>query len=440
MTGRLSEESLKRVYDAGQQGFLYSSHEYERSMSLASSLVPTVDFKAILMASNAKQQVQALETQTLYLALKRNGLSDSLEVLDLISQDQFTRICDYDVWHKDVLSSKQLLTWLKMYAEISPKKMFERFRSLEEEYQIATLSPFLKLFTQDEYEKMSTDQQDQLYRFPSDACYYTILSDDLDLRSMIEQLMEAAMAEDMSYAMALLTHAAYMPPLESEALLAQFRKARMEEDGFVSYESALEVFVAKNPRKVKEKWTNVTCSIKGEQQSPVVFEGSVNTDKDFLEAALQWGRKKLWSESEFLDLQKGFVLLSNSLCAVADVDADDIPGLKRLLSHVRSLCSLSLEYCAEGDPLKAAQILKAEYPKTLFQAALGLIDQVRQQVCKSLAIVDEKNANSLQMNLSAYKFSRVRSILDRHFLDPLGFERVELLKGLFKSLPSTSSK
>ena len=50
------------------------------------------------------------------------------------------------------------------------------------------------------------------------------------------------MGEDMEYAMAMLAHASAALPLESEELLAQFRNARFEEDGFVLMKKAYVFF------------------------------------------------------------------------------------------------------------------------------------------------------------------------------------------------------
>ena len=244
MTERLSQEHLNGILDAGHRGFAKLNRNEENE-----SLFPKLDLKAIISSSSPKKQIQSLSPQVLLHALVRAGLSDCLEVLPLLSSEQFVRICDYDIWHEDRLVAKQAFHWLGFYREVSPSQMYERFRQLDEEYQTALLSPYCRVFTDEEYEKMTEEQQDLLYRFPNDGLYYSVNTGDADLHKGICSLIDASMGEDMSYAMTLLSTAAFSPPNEQEELIRQFRNARLEEDGFLSYEESLSYFTPLDPEQ-----------------------------------------------------------------------------------------------------------------------------------------------------------------------------------------------
>src|SRR6185312_7723513 len=98
MASRLSEESLRAVLDAGQQGLVIESEP-------ASVAVPgdRVDLDALLVAEDPEKAVQAVAPQAMYAALVAKGPEDCLDVLPLVSEEQVTRVFDYDVWDKDQL-------------------------------------------------------------------------------------------------------------------------------------------------------------------------------------------------------------------------------------------------------------------------------------------------------------------------------------------------
>ena len=424
MTERLSQEHLNGILDAGHRGFAKLSKQEEHE-----SLFPKLDLKAIISSPSPKKQIQNLPPQVLFHSLVRAGLSDCLEVLPLLSSEQFVRICDYDIWHEDRLVAKQAFHWLGFYREVSPSQMYERFRQLDEEYQVALLSPFCTIFTHDEYEKMTEEQQDLLYRFPNDALYYSVNTGDADLHKGICSLVDAAMGEDMSYAMTLLSTAALSPPNEQEELIRQFRNARLEEDGFLSYEESLSFFTPLDPE------SEFALDDFAHSQSKEI---AVNEESQasFLSQVIDQLKNTEQSQNA-LDAEQSLLHLANAMCGAAKVEPDDLSGLKDLLQHTSSLVSFSLETLSQGNPTEAATILRNHHPKKIFQWGLGLIQQLRTGMLASIkqSTMPTKITEAFIINAQAQKFGLCQEALDRSFLPILGQEHTEVLKGLFNRFP-----
>jgi hypothetical protein len=426
-----SPETAKKIYESGIQGFLTAVPTSRESSPLSLALV---DFDKVLQHPEAPKIIQALPPQILYHSLMVRGVHDCLEVLPHLSTEQFVRICDYDIWHEDKLVPKRLFTWLSYYRELSPAQMVERFRSLDEEYQIAIMSPFIRTYTPEEYEKMTDVQQDSLYRFPGDALFYEITSPEKEIHEGIEQLMEASMGVDMNYAMALVSYASYQLVGESELQMQQFRNARLEEDGFVTYEESLSIFVPLNWKELEAKWPNVSTS-SGEDARGLLAAVEDRSNQLFLKHVLQQGVRAGWSEEKIETLHRGFLYLSNALCSACHIEADDLHGLKRLLTHSQGLCSLALEALSRGDVERATLILAEEAPQRLFRAGLGLVQELRQIIMDELLAAKVSGAETLAKYLRQHKSGAMLDYMDRHMVEVLGFEETELLKGLFNRLP-----
>lgn len=441
MENRLNESALQQVYESGSQGFSWISSDGQnltktaaqkslRPLGKKSWYLSDIDFNAILAKQNAKELIEAISPQKLLHALYERGLEETHEVLSLISTEQLVRMFDYDTWQEDRISLEKSCFWLKQFQLISPKELYTRFRSLEEEYQIALLNPIIELIDAEEYEKMATPEKDkQIYTLPCNKLYYRIKSNDQTVHEVVGGLVEASLAEDIGYTYSLLQHSFMMPPKEQEALAAQFRKARLEEDGFVSFEESLEMFMPIDLDALKKKWSSGAV----EGASTVVPKSRKQL---FLIETVDFAKRMyLWEPEQETVILNGFMFLANALCSSCFVGPDQPAGLKLILEHVRSLSSLGLEVLSKGDPLTAARILASEHPKNVFKAGLSLINEFQRRVLTSLETWNIPHFDQIKKYFTLNKRARMLVSLDEHVLPLMGYERTEILKALFNKFP-----
>lgn len=336
MASRLSEDHLRGVYGTGHQALPIKP-------LVAPELAPAkVDLDALLNQEDPIAAVQAVPSQALYHALVERGPEDALEVLELVSDEQLTRILDYDAWSEDQLAPLKLIRWLDLFKEMGPEQLYRRFHDLEEEYQIALLGPMIDIVDEEEYEKLLDVQQDEFHRLPCGTLFYKIKSSDPRITGFVESLVEATLASDVNYAYALLTHAAFMPPNESEADLARFRRARLEEDGFVSYQESLRYFAPLDLGALRRKWE--LRGIPAKKLEPT----AVATQREGVRLIDRVLASGAFSVHETEDLSRGFGVLANALCAATKIEADDSRGLRRLFSQAQALANLGLEWLHKG--------------------------------------------------------------------------------------------
>jgi hypothetical protein len=422
MASRLSEESLRAAYDAGHQSFSLTTSD-------AADLISgrPVDLEAILDSEKAKEQIQALRPQPLYQALMIRGLEDSLDVLSYISRSQLIKFFDYDVWVYDHLSPAKAFRWLSMFKELGREELAKRFRQLDEEYQLALLGRYIALFDLEAYEDLPEAHQDRVSNLPCNELYYEITTEDPQIIEMIEELIAANLQEDIQYTYSLLAHAAYMPPNEEEGKINQFRKARLEEDGFVTYEESLSIFRPVNMEQIKREsslpgYSNA-LAIRPEQK-----------DQSFLAAVLSRAVVE-WESEQYDDLTRGFAFLSNSLCAASRVEPDDSSGLKIVLKQVNSLAGLGLEYLSGHDVDLGLSLLKKTHPQILFRVGMTLVGKLQEEMVSLLESCDLPKSEYMFKMLRLDKRGEILRTLDLQYVNSLGFVRTEIVKGLFNRYP-----
>jgi hypothetical protein len=420
MENRLSNVALIASLDAGHQSLPWDPGQ-------PAGFLTAVDLKAIMQDPAAAEIIPSLPVQPLYYALKRQGLEESLEVLPLLSQEQVTRMIDYDAWSSDRLVPKKLFEFLKPFAEVSAAQLFERFSELDEEYQLAALEGKVRVYEAESIYDLSEDLQDRVRAMPCGKVFYEICTDDSIEIEFIDALIRASQEQNLRYTYSLLGHVSYLPPSEQEAMTAQFRRARMEEDGFVSFEESQDLFRPIDLEAVKGKW--------GQRHEVKPHTDLMAGELSFLDQVFLVAQESGTPIDDLYTIHQGFLYLANALCAASQVEPDDMQGLHRLLEQSKALSSLGLEYLADGQTELGRDILKGEAARVLFQVGYTRIDRLRTAVVEKLHRLRLPRAERLQDLYRGRHWGALILELDRHWVEYVGLESGEILKGLFNRFP-----
>jgi hypothetical protein len=419
----LSEDTITAAYETGQQGMAIRNHD---TLDL---LAPApVDLDRLMTATDPETAVQAIAPQPLYQALMTRGPEDCLELLPYLSREQFVRIFDYDVWTDDKLAPAKALRWLNLYRNLGPEQLYRRFRELDEEYQLALLGPHIEWLDLEEFEALPDSEQDFYNRMPCGTAYYRIKAGDAAIDDMVASLVDAALGQDIDYAYSMLTHAAYLPPGEQEALIGQFRRARLEEDGFVTYEESLSSFRPIDVVALAAKWRQ------SDSDASRLMVPARPNDELFLVRVMQRAASQL-SPGDYAALNQGCAMLGNTLAASARIDTDDLEGLRRLLKHAQSLVSLGLEYLAAGDEVRAVDVLKTEHPQVLFRSGLSLVGRLQEALSERFVSAGLPGAAECVRYLRMDRRGMLIHGIDQKIGPVLGMQRTEMLKGIFNRFP-----
>lgn len=427
MEARLSEEAVKAALDTGHQGLNW------KPSAPPSGILAGVDIDQLSQHPDIKKIVPLLPTQSLYYAIKQKGYGECLDVLAHLSNDQVTRIVDYEAWQRDTLAPTRAFALLQNFAEISSEQLYSRFSEMDEEYQLALLAGRIRVYEFDDPMAVPEELAENIAAMPCRKVYYEILTDDKVIYEAIEAIIQAAIAHNMRYAYALIAHASYNPPNESEAQALRFRNARLEEDGFVTFEEGLQSFLPIDHLAVFDSWQEKARGIrKGAVTNPEIEQAS------FIDRVLQKAQADGWEIDDLYIVHQNLLYLANSLAAVARVEVDDLFGINRVLLQAKSLVSLGLEYIGRSDLGLGVEIAKAEHVKTLFRIGLSLFNQKRQQVVDSFVRAKVPGYLAIERAFKQRQWGLLIHTFDSKLLPVLGFEHTEVLKGLFNRVPMAS--
>lgn len=425
MEARLSESAIEKVLDGG-----HSSLKWE--VPAPSGFLGGLDLDKIAQDVNCREVVQSLPTQPLLFSLRQKGLAECLDILPHLTMDQYTRLLDYDVWRGDAISTERFYEWLAAYGAVSKDEMARRFIDLEEEYQLSILVGKIRVFDLEGKDSLSQIDQDRLYPMPCNTVFFMILSDREAEVAAIENLIEACIEKNLSYAYALISHAAFHPGLESEELLRQFRNARMSEDGFIPYEESLRLFAPVDLESYLKKWQ----SLRELYHVDGAVASSEESEKNpYLGVVLKHAQESGWSVDEQFEVHQSILYVANSLCTAVNVEAGDVYGLNRVLEQVRAMVGLGLDYLSGSHKNAALVLLKKVRAQELFRVGTTLVDRIRKAMLQGLESLNVPDIEKVRRNFEARRMGAILLRLDRQYREIFGLEVTEIIKGLFNRFP-----
>ncbi len=424
MASRLSEVSIKGNLSRGHRSLPWE-------LEAPQQILPVLDLDDVLERADIAEYVPNLPPAQLYYSLVQRGLDESLEIMKHVSGEQLTRFLDYDVWREDRLQPKEAYRWLNLYRNLGIEQMAQRYRDLDEEYQISLLQGKVRTYDLEEIEQLPDHLRDQLIPLPCHELFYEIITDDKEDEEFITSLIDSALAQDLPYAYALLAYAAYSVPAEPEHELSRFRRARIEEDGFVTFEESLASFLPIDLDALHAKYPQ-----REEQPTgALVTRQNAETNSWFLEEVKAYIHQSSIGANEAMNLELGFLYVANSLCAAEGLEPDDVHGIVRVLKQARALASLGLEYLAGGDPIRGTVILQAEHPKLLLQVGLSLVYKLQDTVLAQLARMDVDRVDDACAYRQQLRHGELLYLVETEWMPILGLELGEVLRGLFNRLP-----
>lgn len=378
------------------------------------------------IATLSKQELAAVHPCVIYRFLQEKSPETCLQLLPLLSEEQFIRLFDYDVWQREHLVPQAAFRWLDLYRRIDSHELLHRFRSLDEEYQLAILAPLIELITHEELEQLEPRQQDCYASLPCHKLYYTVNSAQVEVREAVSACIETLLTQDLEWTYALLTHASGCLANEQEMLMLQFRTARMEEDGYISFTESNKIFMPIELDDYRRR----------EQGSATSAPAVSATTEDWFTCVLAYlNSQRLFDAATREQVQLKLLFCSNTLCAATLTEVSDRRGVKQMLQQTRAIVGLALDYLSGGDLPCSAEILVTEHGQVLFRVGMTLIYRVQEKLLPTLQRSQLPQVEAFLRLYKMRKWQGVHDFMDVHWLDALGYEQLEVLKGIFARFP-----
>lgn len=322
------------------------------------ALVPKRRLDAMLEEVDGRALVSSLPAEDVYATIVDVGLSDSFEVVQLATPEQFRTFVDLAAWSKDRLDPIEVLHWLRAARGDDEEAYAQKLKGLDIEVVELLYKKLVTLY--DLEEDPDANPQGITIETPEGKWLVELSlegADGVALRQLTMDLMAVNPFELSRF----LEAVRWETPSELEETAYQFRSARLADLGFPPMEEAVKLFAWVDPAKYAPEAPPAASALVPQGDFvAAAFAGLDAHERNVLEAQVRY--------------------LVNSALVAEGAEPGDPGAIRRLSEQARDYLNLGLEHLCGQDPAGAAEVLRERPLKLVFQVGFSLTLQLKRQV------------------------------------------------------------
>ncbi len=322
--------------------------------------------------------VRQLPAQDLFITLKEVGLNDSLEILELVSPEQFQNFLDLDAWHHGRMDPIALGTWLESIASANPKRAVQIFRELD----VELISLLLKMYGQifDVNAEEEPQEMGLTHSTTPDGRYIVVLNADKAEENIVyflKDALEQLYQRDFSFALRLIENVRWETAsvLEEEAL--KWRDGRMQDMGFAPFNEEKEILAYIDPTAKSHTHSLNICATDKPNTSVLLREIKANR---FFYQALANAPDDLKQR-----VLNELVTTANRVHVALGIDLGDVTALLDTVTHTLNTIETAMAYLSKGDSVQLQYVLAQNTMLRLFQIGHSLALKIGRDFRKVIA-------------------------------------------------------
>jgi hypothetical protein len=330
----------------------------EQRLALAQKLAGLegrAKIEAILDVPDPGPLVRRLPAEDLYFTIKEVGLEDASELVELCSPAQFRAFIDLDCWHRDGARPRGILPWLA--AAGGGEGFKKKLRGLDLELLELLLHQTTDMWLlEDDLDREPTGSG---WRSPEGKYVLDFKAEGEELHTL-HRLLDTYYAENPLEAVRFLEAVRWELPSELEEIARRFRTGRLADLGFPELEDALKLYAYVDPD------APLPTELAHPSEPPGFFLETLGSQGFLDETLTRLGADGLSR------IDRELVAVFNGALVADGVEPGELDGVRRHLAAARDHLSLALEYVAQGDVARAAEMMLQAPIARIFQVGSGL--------------------------------------------------------------------
>ncbi len=361
------------LLDSGKAETIFNSLTRDRQMELVLAAPWQKRRDIIMLAQNARELVQALPPQEIYLTVLQSGVEDSVQLIALTSHEQFQFLFDMDCWRKDSLDASSIARWYNVLAKCNEQKVIDWFDQADEEFLVASLKKLLRVtkIQQDtdiseEYEDMPATTLDGIY-------FFTFFVS--ESYNSIMPIFNALYLNDRGKFYSLAEGILWDSPAEVEEAACSWKTRRVSEYGFPEFEEALSIYEVMPDREI-ERLLETATNEAFAQAGPATILPRYGFSGEDMPRFLINVLGLVDDPSAYDMIQRATVTIANKIIVADALEVQSFEDMQRALRKAAGCISIALESLSSGNATAARALLMQVHAGTLFRAGISLIAKV----------------------------------------------------------------
>jgi len=327
-----------------------------------------------LERADAADVVKSASFEEVFFAIKHIGLTDSMELLPLVTSKQVRGFIDLDCWRKDMFVRKPFMEWIAAFIQAGPEETVRALSGVDEIVIALFLKNVIHVY---EVDRDDPPEGTQLI-FTPDNRFGVDPIEDGEPATIAMLILDAVFKYYPALGSRVLTSVRYTTRTELEETAFQNKNRRLEAHGFVDYYEAMSIYGGPEPQETHasaDLEPNVEA-IPGEETPgnlPALFADSL-AGGTFLMKAFE-----LITDPTEADRFAGqLTALGNRILSANLVNLGEIEAIRPALEEMRDFLTIGLEKLTGGRADFGAEALRKSYMQTVFKVGFDQVARLRE--------------------------------------------------------------
>lgn len=351
--------------------------------------------RMLLDAPSPGDLVQSMPPQELLYTIKDIGLADSAEIVQLADTEQIRSCLDLDCWQKDHFDKERFTSWLFFL----PAKETDAAEKVLQSMDIETLVFFFRdLFIVHELEgddaKRDSNQKEIKGEYITTPDGFYAVEIPFEAEDTMNVIARAALdlfqLYGYSFCQKLFLSILHSLPSDLEESAYQFRRARIQDLGFIDYFDAIGIYQPLPPKSkpmqpIERPDEDITLPVYVQTR----FEGL-------------FGKAIQGLPSDALRERVQFELfyLTNKVLAADQVEPANPQAMRKVLRSVQQLLELGFEVLGATEESAATQLLAQHHVEWIFRSGYSALARLRKRAArlrrnKQLSLLEDAECSLL---------------------------------------------
>jgi len=328
-----------------------------------------------LARPDAVHVVRNASFEEVFFTIKHIGLSDSLDLLQLVSGKQVRGFLDLDCWRKDTFVRKPFMEWIAAFIQAGPEETMKAISGIDETLTTLFLKDLIHVYEIDRDDPPTSTQ----LIFTPDNRFGVEPLEQGEASTIGMLILDALFKYNPALGTQILTKVRYTTRIELEETAYENKTRRLEMHGFVDYYDAMSIYTTPpaGETKVVADRDKPTEPIPGEENPgnlPAVFADSL-LGGAFLMKAFEQITDPVESDRFAQEL----TALGNRILSANLVNLGELDSIRPALEEMRDFLTIGLEYLTGGSVDVAPQALRENYIQTVFKIGFEQVVRLREE-------------------------------------------------------------
>lgn len=351
------------------------------------------ELEEFLTRTDAAHVVRSASFEEVFFTIKHIGLSDSLDLLPLVSGKQIRGFIDLDCWRKDTFVRKPFMEWVAAFIQSGAEETMKAISGIDDTVTALFLKDLVHVYEVDRDDPPTGTQ----LIFTPDNRFGVEPLEEGEATTIGMLILDALFKYNPPLGTQILTKVRYTNRIELEETAYENKNRRLEMHGFVDYYDAMSIYaMPQGEAKVAADREEPVAEIPGEENPgnlPAVFADSLLGGAFLMKAFEQ-----ITDPAESDRFAQELTALGNRILSANLVNLGELESIRPALEEMRDFLTIGLEHLTGGREDVAPQALRANYIQTIFKTGFDQAARLRDEADRlprirgfNLSMLDEQD-------------------------------------------------